>query len=56
MDIAREETDNQVPRLNLVSFLVLNRIEPQAPLLAVPFRQSLHVSGLRPCSSQNPEL
>ena len=45
-----------MPRLNLVSFLVLNRIKPQAPLLVVPFRQSLYVSGLRPCSSENPEL
>ena len=53
MDIAREETDNQMPRLDLVTFLVLNRIKPQAPLLVVSFRQSLHVSGLRPCSFQN---
>ena len=42
-----------LPCLDLVSFLVLNRIKPQAPLLEVPFRQSLHVSGLRPCSTQN---
>ena len=38
--------------LDLVSFLVLNRIKPQAPLLVVQFRQSLHVSGLQPCSPQ----
>ena len=48
MDIAREETDNQMPRLKLVSFLVLNRIEPETPLLVVPFRQFLEVSALRP--------
>ena len=33
--------------LDLVIFLVLNGIKPQAPLLVVPFRQPLHVSGLR---------
>ena len=38
--------------LDLVSFLVLNGIKPQAPLLVVQVRQSLHVSGLRPCSHQ----
>ena len=42
-----------LPCLVLLSFLVLNRIKHQAPLLKVPFRQSLHVSSLRPCSSQN---
>ena len=36
-----------LPCLDLVIFLVLNGIKPQAPLLVVPFRQSLHVSGLR---------
>ena len=35
-----------LPCLDLVSFLVLNRTGPQAPLLEVPFRQSLHVSDL----------
>ena len=39
--------------LDLVIFLVLNRIKPQAPLLVVPFCQFLQVSGLRPCSPQN---
>ena len=38
--------------LDLVIFLVLNGIKPQAPLQVVPFRQSLHVSGLRPYSPQ----
>ena len=33
-----------LPCLDLVSFLVLNRIKPLALLLVVPFRQSLHVS------------
>ena len=32
---------------------LVSRMKTQAPLLVVPFRQSLHVSGLRPCSSQN---
>ena len=36
--------------LDVVIFLVLNGIKPQAPLQVVPFRQSLHVSGLRPYS------
>ena len=40
---------------DLVSFPVLSRIKLQAPLLVVPFRQSLHVSDERPCSSQNPQ-
>ena len=39
--------------LDLVIFVVLNGIKPQAPLLVVPFRQSLHVSGLRPYCFQN---
>ena len=39
-----------LPCLDLVIFLVLNGIKPHAPLQVVPFRQSLHVSGLRPYS------
>ena len=35
-----------LPRLDLVSFLVLKRINLLAPVLEVPFRQSLHVSDL----------
>ena len=35
-----------MPRLNLVRFLSLNRINPQDPLLVVPFRQSFYVLGL----------
>ena len=31
---------------------MLSRIKSQAPLLVVHLRQSLHVSGLRPCSPQ----
>ena len=38
--------------LDLVIYPVLSQIELQAPLLEVPFRQLLHVSGLRPCSPQ----
>eukprot|EP00347_Sterkiella_histriomuscorum_P023354 403334965 len=41
--------------LDLVSFPVLSQIEPQAPLLVVPFRQFLQVSALRPYSPQNPK-
>ena len=41
--------------LDLVCFSVLSQIEPQAPLLVVPFRQFLKVPGLRPYCSQNPK-
>ena len=41
--------------LDLVCFSVLSQIEPQAPLLVVPFRQFLKVSGLRSYSPQNPQ-
>ena len=50
-------TENEKRGVNL-SFLNVSRpgefsrVEPQAPLLEVAFRQSLHVSGLRPCSPQ----
>ena len=50
-------TENEERGVNL-SFLNVSRpgefsrVEPQAPLLEVAFRQSLHVSGLRPCSPQ----
>ena len=41
--------------LDLVIFPVLRQIEPQAPLLVVPFRQFLRVSTQRPYSSHNTE-
>ena len=50
-------TENEERGVNL-SFLNVSRpgefsrVEPQAPLLEVAFRQSLHVSGLRPCSPE----
>ena len=43
------------PYLDLVSFLALSQIKPQAPRLVVPFRQFLQVSALRPYFPQNPK-
>src|SRR5438045_2539216 len=40
--------------LDLVSFPLLIQIKPQAPLLVVPFRQCLYVSGLRPYAPRKP--
>jgi len=41
--------------LDLVTFPVLSQIKRQAPLLVVPFRQFLYVSGLQPYVPRNPK-